>query len=143
MLQCGLMRGSWTCCSIWTVFNETNGLAEISKLDILHHAPLNSSGIIRTGSVFMSTPKRLLHFSILVRIRRVYYVRTCHVVSYILYDRYNDSSGSMILVRIIVVLQIGATFIAAAGCRSSTFAVPHRDSCVLEWCCGLPLVLLQ
>ena len=29
------------------------------------------SGIIKNGSVFMSTPKRLLHFSTLVRIRRV------------------------------------------------------------------------
>ena len=29
------------------------------------------SGIIKTGSVFMSTPKRLLHFSTLVRVRRV------------------------------------------------------------------------
>ena len=41
------------------------------------------SGIIKTGSVFMPTPKRLLHFWTLVRERRVY-VCTCYV-SFILY----------------------------------------------------------
>ena len=35
--QCDLMRGSWSCCCIWSVFNETNGLAKHSSLDILHH----------------------------------------------------------------------------------------------------------
>ena len=54
----------------------------------------------------MSAPKRWSHFWILVRVRRVY-VCTCYI-SFNL-RRYNDSSGSMILVHIIVVLQIGAT----------------------------------
>ena len=56
----------------------------------------------------MSTPKRLLHFSILVRVPRVYvYVHLLRIIHTL--RRYNDSSGSMIRVHIIAVLLIGAT----------------------------------
>ena len=62
------------------------------------------------GPVFMSTPKRLLHFWILVRARRAYVPVTYRGIIHTL-RRYfvNDSSGSVILVHIIVVLEIGAT----------------------------------
>ena len=29
-VQCGLLRGSWSCCWMWTVLNETNSLIELS-----------------------------------------------------------------------------------------------------------------
>ena len=64
--------------------------------------------MIMTGSVVMSTPKRLFHFWILVRVRCVN-VCTCYVPDIIhALRRYNDRSCSMIFVRI-VVLQISAT----------------------------------
>ena len=93
---------------------------------------------LRTGSVFITTTTRLLHLSILVRVQRVN-VCTCeHTLR-----RYNGISGSVTLVRIKAVLQIGCYLLFLLAAIVVRLLAPDRESCLLALCDGLPLVVPQ
>ena len=86
--QCGLMRGSWSCCCIWTVFGGTNCLAELSQLDYLYHRPLcpykDRFGI----HINAQTVVIYLDIGACTTRLRMYLLRIMHTLR-----RYNNSSG--------------------------------------------------
>ena len=86
----------------------------------------------------MSTPKRYWHVYDVFTYVPWYLLRIIHTLR-----RCNESSGSMILVHIIVVLQIDVYFFLPLAAVVGRLSAQDRDSCVLALCCGVPLVLLQ
>ena len=123
---------------------STKGMVSPDVRSLLFTSCTTMSGIIRNGSVFMSTPKRLLHFSILVRVQHVY-MYTMVPVTYRSYptqirrqqrqyDTRTYNGGTINADRCYFFLLLAAAVVRL-------FA-QDEDSCVLALCC-VPLILLQ
>ena len=67
VLQCGLIRGAWSCCCIW---NLTKRMVSPKFPRLFFYVIFHLVRNCKEVSVVMSTPKRLLYFSTLLRVRR-------------------------------------------------------------------------